>query len=694
MKKKDFLFEIGLEEVPAGYIKNSMEQIENIFISELKERNLHYKNLRKFSSPRRFAFQIEQLDVKEQDEVIERVGPTVKIAYDDGKLTKAGAGFLRSCNCSENDIFFKKTKKGKKIAVNFTKKGKKVEAILPLILKKIFNELNFPKSMKWGAENTAFVRPIRWLIVLIGNQVVPFEVADIKSSNYTYGNRITGLANKIILNSPMDYEKRLLDNLVIVDRKKRKQNIIKQINQSKYNVIPNTNLLETVVDLVEYPNVVEAEFDKKYLQLPEKIIILTLSEHQKYFAMQNIDGEIINKFIFVANSKKEYSKQIKQGNEKVVKARLEDAEFYFKEDMKQELEAYVEKTKAVLFHQKLGSLFAKTQRIIKICKFMLTELDTKEEDFKKNTIRTAYLCKADLVTHMMGEKEFSKLQGYVGKEYAKISGEKEIVANAIYEHYLPKGQDSKLPQTRIGSIVAIADKMDTVCGIIGAGEKPTSSNDPYALRRAAYGIIRIIEKMNLSINLISFIEASINIIEVNTGMDIKNYTEIVQFFKDRVNWFLKQQAIDYDVIRSVMHIDYSDIADLKQRAQDLQRFKNNNEFVKLVIGYKRVANIIKDLEEINKVKENLLKQKHERILYEKYKVLNEEIKSLLYEKSYKKILQQLVKFRVYIDNFFDNVMVNTDDKKLRKNRYNLLGNIRKMFRYFADLEKLVVSGEE
>ncbi|RLD55379.1 MAG: glycine--tRNA ligase subunit beta, partial [Bacteroidetes bacterium] len=417
--------------------------------------------------------------------------------------------------------------------------------------------------------------------------------------------------------------------------------------------------------------------------------ILTLSQHQKYFAVQDEYNNLKNHFAFISNGNPNYSDIIRKGNEKVVKARLEDAEFYYNEDSKQPLDKFVPKLKNVLFQAKLGSLLEKTQRIEKLVEYLAEILDINQKD-KKDAMRTAYLCKADLVTSMLGEKEFTKLQGYMGSKYARLSGENPIISTAIYEHYLPRGQNDKLPQTLAGSLVAIADKMDSVCGIIGVGLIPSGSNDPFALRRAANGIVQIIDFKYFNINLLELINKSFSFLEDKLEHPDFNKKIVIEFFKQRVNWMLQQANIEYDVIKSVMHIDFSNITDLKQRALDLQEFKQREDFIKLVLGFKRVSNIIMNQTISGEVNHQLLIEHAEKILYEKYIILSQEIKNFLLKKDYKKVMEKLVYFREYIDNFFDDVLVNTDELNLRENRYKLLNNIRKLFLKVADIAKIVV----
>jgi len=692
MDKKDFLFELGVEEIPAAYIAGAIKTIKDHFESNLKKANLDYNELQIFSTPRRFAIKILSLQTQQKDEIIERTGPTKEMAYDiDGNLTNAALGFLHGAGAEQKDIIIKQTPKGDKIAIRKEIEGKSATLILKNLTIESIAEIQFQKSMKWGSSKLSFARPIRWILVLFGNDIIDLEFEGIKSGNITYGNRFQNLANVVEINSIEEYEEKLSGVFVIPNREERKKIIIKQMDElfknSDEKVIENNKLLETVTDLVEYPTAVIADFDKKYLGLPKKVVTSTLSEHQKYFSISRKNGDLSNKFVFVSNGNPRYSNLIKQGNEKVITARLEDAEFFYKEDTVQSLQTFVPKLSEVTFQQKLGSVLEKTERIKQISKFICDELKL-EGDVIKYSLQGAHLCKADLVTLMLGEKEFSKLQGYIGHQYALISGEKKQTALVIEEHY----QNGDNEMSLAGSVVAIADKIDTICGIIGVDMIPTGSKDPFGLRRAANGVVQIIFNNNFEINIYKLIDKSFKLLESKLDKSENNKDVVYDFFKQRVNWLLKQKQIDYDIIDSVMHIDHSNIPDIIHRAEALQELKKQEDFIKLVLGFKRVSNIIADMKDTSDVKRKILQEEMERILYEKYLDLQRSIKELLPDKNYKKILEKLVEYGSTIDKFFDEVLVNVEDVEIKQNRYNVLFCIRELFLQVADLSKLVVDG--
>ena len=694
MDKKDFLFELGVEEIPAAYIAGAINTIKDHFETNLKKANLDYNELQIFSTPRRFAIKITSLQTQQKDEIIERTGPTKEMAYDaDGNLTKAALGFLRGAGADEKDIIIKQTPKGDKIAIKKEIKGKPATTILISLVKNSIAEIKFQKSMKWGSTKFTFARPIRWLLVLFGDEIINLEFENIKSGNITFGNRFQKLDNPIKINLIDEYETKLAEVFVIPNREERKEIIIKQMNElfknSNEKVIENNKLLEIVTDLVEYPTAVIANFDEKYLELPKLVITSTLSEHQKYFSISKLDGKLSNKFLFISNGDPQYSNLIKQGNEKVITARLEDAEFFYKEDTAQPFDTFVPKLSEVTFQQKLGSVLEKTERIEQITEYLYDELKLAN-DVKKHSLRGAHLCKADLVTLMLGEKEFTKLQGYIGHQYALKSGEEKQTAIVIEEHY----QNGDVEMSLAGSVVAIADKIDTICGIIGVDMIPTGSKDPFALRRAANGVVQIISNNKFEIDIHKLIDRSFKFLKDKFDKPDNNKDVVYNFFKQRVNWLLKQKQIDYDIIDSVMHIDHSNIPDLITRSEALQELKKQENFIKLVLGFKRVSNIITEVKSTSDVNTELLQEKMELNLYTKYLDLKVKIEELLPDKNYKKILEKLIEYGSTIDDFFDEVLVNVEDTKIKQNRYNILFCIRKLFLQVADLSKLVVEGEK
>jgi glycyl-tRNA synthetase beta chain len=648
-------------------------------------------------TPRRLVLIASELQTKQDDLDIVKSGPSRKIAYkEDGSPAPALEGFLRSSQASLNDVYWQDNGKGEVACVRIKQTGVSTSQLLPLWIESILRTIPFPKKMQWGGGGLAFARPIRWLVCLWGQEILSLNAEGLKSGRKSFGNRFAGLEISVEIPEPNDYYTSLKTINVVADRQERYETIRKQLleifQKEDYSVDLDEGLLQTVTDLVEFPTAVIAEFEEKFLVLPAKIITSTISQNQKYFAVNDKYGNLSNKFIFISNGNPDYNELIRKGNEKVVKPRLEDAMWYYQEDTKHKLDEYVSHLEDVVFQADLSTLKAKTDRIVELASHLGQLLNLPEKDISLIK-RTAMLCKADLVTKMLGEKEFTKLQGYIGMHYALASGEPDEVAKGIYEHYMPRGQNDELPSTLTGSIVAVSDKLDTVCGIIGIGMLPTGSADPFALRRAANGIVQIIAERKWDVeitDLIDFSLGSFNRADINSD---KNKDIIRNYFHQRVNWYLQQLQIDYDVIESVMHINFGNLLHLVQRAKALQVFKANEDFVKLVIGFKRVSNIIKDEKQQLIVDDKLFAEPSETALHLSLLQLDKDIKSELDHLNYTGVLEKLVAIRSAIDKFFDDVLVNIEDEKLRKNRYALLQAIRRAFLQVADLSLLVVEGK-
>jgi len=634
---------------------------------------------------------------RQEDLDIVKSGPSRKIACkEDGSPTPALDGFLRSSQAELKDVYWQDNGKGEVACVRIRQSGVATEKLLPGWIESVLKTIPFPKKMKWGNGGFDFARPVRWLVCLWGDEVLLFTVNALTAGRISFGNRYGGLETSIGIPSPDKYFNSLKQINVVADRQERyeiiKQQLMEVFPNKDYAVDPDEGLLQTVTDLVESPTAVVAEFEERFLVLPAKIITSTISQNQKYFAVTDKSGKLTNKFVFVSNGNPQYSGLIRKGNEKVVKPRLEDAMWYYQEDTKIPLEAYVPQLENVVFQAELGTLKAKTDRIVKNAAHLASKLGLDESGIKAAK-RTALLCKADLVTKMLGEKEFTKLQGYIGMHYAMASGEPQEVATGIYEHYMPRGQNDELPSTLSGAIVAVADKLDTVCGIIGIGMLPTGSADPFALRRAANGIVQIIAERKWDIDiteLIDFALASFNRDDIASD---KNREVIRSYFHQRVNWYLQQQKIDYDVIDSVMHIDFGNLLHLLERAKAVQSFKANEDFVKLVIGFKRVFNIIKDEKQQLGMDEQKFADAAEKELFNALGQLEQDIAGKLQHLDYTAVLNCLVVIRSAIDKFFDDVLVNVEDIQLRNNRYALLQAIRRAFLQVADLSLLVVEGK-
>ncbi len=696
MEKRDFLLELGMEEIPAGHFGAACEWLKESFISFIQASRLGYEDLLVSGTPRRFFIRATQVPMAQTDLRLERSGPALRISYnEDGELTPAALGFLKKNNASPSDIYIQKTDKGDVIAVSIRQKGKSFNQLLQPWLEELLPKFPFPKKMIWKNKELAFSRPLRWICLLFGDEPLPLQVYGIPSGTVTFGNRYLGLERPLQVTSVDSYLSILKENSVIADREERLVLIQKGLESAAleegHQVAPDERLAETVCDLVEYPSAVVSSFDVRFLRLPEKIIISTISQNQKYFCVKDASDRLASQFVFISNGDVAKAEIIKKGNEKVVNARLEDALWYFEEDTRQPLESYLPALEDVVFHAKLGTLADKVRRITALCEWMCDKLHLSETHTQK-VLRTARLAKADLVTSMLGEKEFTKLQGYIGKQYALVSEEDEEVAEGIWEHYAPCGSNDALPQSLTGAVVAIIDKLDTICGMIGVGLMPTGSADPFALRRLALGLCQILLARGWELDLQQLVAKSFAILGDKLIMEEGAEAKSLAFIRQRVEWLLKQDGIAYDVIDSLAHLPIGSLASYQSQAQALGRVRESDDFMRLVIGFKRVANILDKAMKQGHCNPQLFAQDEERTLYEALQGLQDKLDDTLPHSEYDAALHALIDMGQPIDQFFDAVLVNTDDEALKNNRLALLSQIHKEFLKVADISKIVVEG--
>ncbi len=697
MNTHDLLIETGVEEIPAEHLGPATEHIRASFVAMTAAAGLGYNSLRVSSTPRRFFVYVHGLQETQPDSVLERTGPALKIAYDaSGNLTPAAMGFLKKNNATAADLQTQSTDKGEFLFLRVTQTGRPARELVTEWYHSLLGQLPFPKKMIWNSRDFAFSRPLRWICALWDDEVLALEAGAVRADRYTRGNRYLGLDTSIPVPSASAYLGILKEHGVVADRDERRKLLAdeqaKVIADAGYSVVPDERLTDTVCDLVEQAHAVEASFPIDYLALPEKIITSTISQNQKYFSVTGADGKLSNRFVFISNGDPRHDSVIRHGNEKVVRSRLADAMWYFREDCRKPLESYVPSLKDVVFQSKLGTLDAKRQRCELLCGFICQELQLTSADTQK-VLRCARLAKADLVTTMLGEKEFTKLQGYIGMHYALASGEDADVAQGIYEHYMPRGSNDGLPDTLCGSVVAVADKLDTVCGIIGVGMLPTGSADPFALRRAANGVVQIVLERDWPIGLMSLVDKAIEGISAQVEMVKAAAAKISGFMEQRVQWLLKQEGFDYDVIESVLSTGIGSIGDLKRRCTAVAKMKQSPDFIRLVIGFKRAANIIRDDSQLPTPDTSLFQDAAETALYDALQQLQEEIGLTAAEHDHDKALWLLTDFGKHINVFFDAVLVNCEDPELRTNRHALLAKIKDQFLRIADISRIVVDTE-
>ncbi|MDI6704005.1 MAG: glycine--tRNA ligase subunit beta [bacterium] len=684
---RDLLLEIGVEELPNLAIRDGLRQMPDLMSQFLSQNRIGFKDIKVYATPRRLAVYVFLVEERSRDFKEEVIGPIAEHCYtEEGKPTKVAIGFAKGKGVSLDQLKIIDTDKGKRIGFFKITPGVETVRLLPRLLPKLIQSLSFPKTMKWKGD-LRFSRPIRWILCLFGEEIVKFNLNGIETKRVSFGHRFLS-EGPIEIKSCADYVDTLKRAYVLVDQEERRKVIQRQLNELACEVggkvVWDQELLSDVTNLVEYPNTLVATFSEGFLELPKEVLIASMCEHQRYFPLIDEEGRLLPHFLVVTNTTQEFVENIRLGNERVVAARLRDAEFFFREDKKVPLHKRVEDEKGVVFQEDLGTLFEKTQRLVRLVKVISKKID---EDLVEEAERSAFLCKADLLTEMVGE--FPSLQGIMGYYYALASGEQEEVALAIKEHYLPRFTRDSLPKGDIGSILSMADKLDTIVGYFGVGLSPTGSEDPYGLRRAGTGFINIIMDKGFTISLKELIEQSLTIL----GNKIKKepseilVSALLNFFRQRIVAILTDKEIEMDLIEGVLTSSFDDPFDALKRARALHRFMKEPDFIPLVIAFKRVANILKadgKWQMADGIEEGLLVERAERELYEAYLEAKDKLSGFATVKPYDKILQVLAGLKEPIDKFFDEVMVMVEEGALRNNRLILLSKIRDLFFQVAD----------
>ena len=686
----NYLLEIGVEELPSRFVNMAIEQLNEKSKKLLIENEIGFEDVKVYATPRRLSLIIEGLDEKQKDIQKEVKGPSVKIAYDDDKKpTKPLLGFMKSQNITEDDLIIKELKGTDYVFANISSIGRKSQEILAEIMPSLIRDINFPKNMRWGGKNIRFARPIRWIVSLLNNEVVPFDFEGIPVGNKTKGHRFLG-SSDITIDEVNNYEKLLEENYVILDQNKRRE-IIKyestKIAKSLGGEIhENEDLLEELTFIVEYPTPIKGSIKEKYLSLPKEVVTTTMIDHLRFTPIYSQDGELLPYFITVRNGTKDYEDIVIAGNEKVLGARLEDAKFFYEDDISKPLEDYVENLKGVLFNDKLGSMLEKEKRDGVVAKKIAKSLSFADEAIEALD-RVSHLSKADLTTKMV--IEFTELQGVMGEIYALNSGEKEIVATAIREQYLPKFAGDELPKSSVGSIFSLADKIDTIVGLFAIGEIPTGSADPFALRRSAIGIINIIRNTGWKFNLNEAIETSLYEYINDLGLTF-NHEEVInnirEFFFGRIKTMLQEEGIRYDIIDAVL-IDDSEIYNIFEKAKELNEWFSFDR-TNFVDAYNRINNLTKNVD-FTEIDEKLLNEDEEKNLYHKFVEIDDKFKDDLSSENYKEAMDLLDDLVPSIDAFFDSVMVMAEDENLRKNRLALINSIEENIQKILKIENIV-----
>ena len=687
----ELLFEIGTEEIPAGFLSKAVGDMEDIIRKSLTEKMIPFEGIKCMATPRRLVLYIADVAQKQEDQMIEKMGPAKKAAFDEqGNPTKAALGFAKGQGLEVSQLETLVTEKGEYLGARKTIAGQPTATLLPEILTSFLLAIPFRKSMRWASYDLKFARPLHWILALYCGNVVPLKIEDIASSNTSCGHRFMS-PDPFAVSDFTDYLNKCRQNYIIVDQAQRKKLILEEAQKAAAEVggkiFYTDDLLDTVSFIVEYPVIVRGSFDEDYLKIPKEVLTTTMIAHQKYFPVINDDGKLLPYFIAVSNTKARDLAVVARGNERVLRARLADASFFFEEDKKVPLETRVESLKKVVFHTLLGTSHAKVLRFRKLAVKIAQKV---KPAVKKNVDRAALLAKADLESLMVGE--FSELQGIMGREYALLAGENEAVAGAIYEHYLPIVAGGDLPQSHEGAIVGIADKIDTIVGFFGVGLPPTGTADPYALRRQALGVINIILDKHYPLTLGFLIDESIALFKgilKNPAEEIKE--EILGFFQGRLQNQLISQGFAYDTVEAVLTEGVNDVVLALEKIKALQAFRQNPEFELISIAFKRVDNILKDFRN-PQIDMSLLKDDAEIKLFSVFENIKTKVEKGIAENDFNFALGELAKLRPSVDAFFDGVMVMDKDEKIRANRLSLLAEISALFHKIADFSKIVTAG--
>ena len=683
---KTLLLEIGTEELPLSIFPEILDQMEILFSKYLQQANLAWDKIKIMATPRRLTVMVTGLPEKQTGKEIEVIGPPYKIAFDhDGNPTKAAIGFAQKQGVSVSELTCIETPKGEYVGVKIKESDQPTEEILAKLLPNYILSLSFPKYMRWHEGKIRFSRPIHWILALLDNKIIPFTIDGIKSNNITFGHRFFA-PEAITIFHPDQYISKLKRAFVIVEPEKRENEIINLANKAAQKIggrpLLDQALLNWVNFLVEYPVAIAGKFDDAFLELPSPVLITVMKHHQKYLPIQNEKQRLLPGFVAIINTPVDNTKPVQRGLERVLQARLADARFFYEKDLKTPLIDYLPQLKGVIFQADLGSVWEKVQRIEKIAGWLAEKIAPEK---KEAVIRAALLCKTDLITEMVNE--FPELQGVMGGIYAQKQGEPEAVVKAIGEHYLPIEAGGLLPQTEEGAILSIADKIDTLVGCFGLGLIPTGTTDPFALRRKALGILRILHEKAFSLSLFELIDLGIKGYKGRFASEIKG--QLIEFFKNRLASLLMEKGHSHAVMESIVAVFDGYVPSTFAKADALSEFSQSSHFQPLVIAYKRVYRIIQTTVS-TMPNPSLFKEPQERALFEKYLEIKKKINTLLGKKDYYGALNTLVTLKSFIDDFFDHVMVMVEDKELRQNRLALLTQIKELFLQLADLSKIPI----
>jgi len=673
--------------MPARFITASMNSLKEKMEKWLEEKQLEYTSVKAFSSPRRLALLVENLEESQKDLEEEAKGPAKKIAQDEtGAWSKAAIGFTRGQGLTVDDIYYKEINGIEYVHVKKFIKGKSTSELLPE-LKELILSLSFPKNMRWASNDLRYIRPIKWLVALFGGEVIPFSIANVETSNHSLGHRFLG--GEIIFNNPSEYVETMLGQYVMVDAVERKKAIVSQIEKLEEEnnwVIPiDEELLEEVTNLVEYPTALYGTFEDEFLELPTEVLITSMKEHQRYFPVKSNEGKLLPYFVTVRNGNHQNLEIVAKGNEKVLRARLADAAFFYKEDQKLEIDTLLKKLDSIVYHEEIGTLAEKVNRVRSIAASLAEFLQLSTED-KQNVDRAAQIAKFDLVTNMV--YEFPELQGLMGEKYALQKGEKEAVAKAINEHYMPRHAEDQTASSDVGATLALAEKLDTISSFFSIGMVPTGSQDPYALRRQATGIVQTLIDKNWNISIEQLVDLSLNFMSSEAkikGEELKQ--SILAFFKMRVKHILQEQGIRYDIIDAILANKIGIAASVIRKAKVLELHKDDNDFKEGIEALSRIINISSKATTVSAVKPELFENEYEKSLYNEFNLVKEKISADLKEEDYFELLLSL---KDTISQYFDHTMVMANDGNQKENRLNQMVEIANVINEFASVNEVIV----
>ncbi len=684
----DLLFELGTEELPPVALKKLSDALTSGFLDGLQRANLQHGAVHAYATPRRLALWIEECSMAQPDRETERRGPAVQAAFAaDGQPTKAAEGFARSCNTRVDQLERLTTDKGEWLVYKFQEQGKPTAELLPGIAEEALNRLPIPKRMRWGSSDAQFVRPVQWLLFLLGEAVVPCRLLDTDAGNLTRGHRFHH-PQSILIENPASYARILHDQgQVIADFTLRREKIRQQVIQTAEAIGGHAPideaLLDEVTGLVEWPVPISAGFEERFLEVPHEALISTMKKNQKYFHLVDHQGKLMNHFITIANIDSPRPELIKEGNERVVRPRLSDAMFFWQQDGKRSLESRIESLKSVLFQQQLGTLYDKSIRVSALAGAIAEQIAGDREMAE----RAGMLSRCDLMTEMVFE--FPEMQGIMGRYQAKRDGEPAEIAQALDEFYMPRFSGDDLPRTRTGIALSLAERLDTLAGIFGIGMKPSGDKDPFALRRAALGALRIMREHSLTLDLKQLLElAAKQLKHAITEADCPE--QVYGFMLERLKGIYLEQRIPVDLFEAVAATRPASIADFDRRIEAVVSFRSMAEAEALATANKRIHNILRKSEQIipAKIDPDLFDSPHEQALFGVIEQKAAEIAPLMAAASYTQVLQSLATLQAPVGQFFDQVMVMADDPAIRSNRLALLNRLSKLFLGVADISML------